>query len=106
MKDATDLVANYSFTDQDSDILYAIAERKQGDVSTGSGGRVEQNLPVEPVNTVARLAAVSTKPSICQTTGVLLSQIAAGTKLISGCVVAVNHHPDLVVPSALRDGFG
>ena len=39
MKDATDLVANYSFTDKDSDILYAIAERKQGDVSTGSGGK-------------------------------------------------------------------
>lgn len=39
VNDSIDLVANCSFTDKDGDILYAIAERKQGDVSAGSGGK-------------------------------------------------------------------
>lgn len=37
--DSIDLVANCSFTDKDGDILYAVAERKQGDVSAGSSGK-------------------------------------------------------------------
>lgn len=39
MKDSIEVVANCSYTDKDGDILYAIAERKQGDVAAGSGGK-------------------------------------------------------------------
>lgn len=39
VKDSIDVVANCSYTDKDGDVLYAIAERKQGDVSAGSGGK-------------------------------------------------------------------
>lgn len=39
MKDSIEVVANCSYTDKDGDILYSIAERKQGDVATGSGGK-------------------------------------------------------------------
>lgn len=39
IKDTTDIVANCTITDKDGDILYAISERKQGDVSAGTGGK-------------------------------------------------------------------
>ena len=38
-KDSSEVLANCSLTDKDGDVQYLTAERKQGDVTTGSGGR-------------------------------------------------------------------
>ena len=37
--DSTDIVANCTITDKDGDVLYGISERKQGDLSAGTGGK-------------------------------------------------------------------
>lgn len=39
MKDSSEVFANCTLTDKDGDVQYLTAERKQGDVSTGSSGR-------------------------------------------------------------------
>ena len=39
MSDSTDIVANCTITDKDGDVLYANSERKQGDLSAGTGGK-------------------------------------------------------------------
>lgn len=39
LKDSSDVMANCSLTDKDGDVQYLTAERKQGDVSSGSSGR-------------------------------------------------------------------
>ena len=38
IKDSSDVAAHCTLTDKDGDVSYLIAERKQGDASTGSGG--------------------------------------------------------------------
>ncbi len=39
IKDSSDVVANCTLTDKDGDNSYLTAERKQGDTSSGSGGK-------------------------------------------------------------------
>lgn len=39
IKDSSDVFAHCTLTDKDGDISYLTAERKQGDASSGSGGR-------------------------------------------------------------------
>lgn len=39
MKDSSDVFAHCTLTDKDGDVQYLTAERKQGDVTSGSGGR-------------------------------------------------------------------
>jgi len=44
VKESSDVTAHCTLTDKDGDISYFSAERKQGDVSTGSGGRGKTTL--------------------------------------------------------------
>lgn len=37
--DSTDIVANCNMTDKDGDVMHLLSERKQGDISAGSGGK-------------------------------------------------------------------
>lgn len=39
INDSTDIIANCTITDKDGDVLYGISERKQGDLSAGTGGK-------------------------------------------------------------------
>ncbi len=39
INDSIDVQANCTFTDKDGDSIYGVAERKQGDVNAGSGGK-------------------------------------------------------------------
>jgi hypothetical protein len=43
VKESSDVTAHCTLTDKDGDISYFSAERKQGDVSTGSGGAWQDN---------------------------------------------------------------
>lgn len=39
LNDATDISANCTLTDKDGDSIFAVSERKQGDINAGAGGK-------------------------------------------------------------------
>jgi hypothetical protein len=39
VNDGTDIQANCTVTDKDGDLIFAVSERKQGDINAGSGGK-------------------------------------------------------------------
>lgn len=44
INDALDITANCSLTDKDGDVMHLLSERKQGDISAGTGGKGKSTM--------------------------------------------------------------